>query len=119
MARKLTKQGAKIIKIHSHVLLHVEIWLKSFYKKHFVQKTVKFVPACFKHDDPSGPAETFRQLWTDRRLAGKLNRTFTIKESDNDHIWVPDSFCYNARESNLMLPNEEVHSLVYIQPAQW
>ena len=31
-------------------------------------------------------------------------------------MWVPDPFCYNARESNLMLPNEEVHSLVHIQP---
>lgn len=35
---------------------------------------------------------------------------------DIDNMWVPDPFCYNARESNLMLPNEEVHSLVHIQP---
>ena len=31
-------------------------------------------------------------------------------------MWVPDPFCYNARESNLMLPNQEKHSLVHIQP---
>ncbi|KAM7431903.1 hypothetical protein ABFA07_017593 [Porites harrisoni] len=58
----------------------------------------------------------FRQLWGDSRLAGKLNSTFTIRGGDIDNMWVPDPFCYNARESNLMLPNEEVHSLVHIQP---
>ncbi|XP_073229298.1 glycine receptor subunit alpha-2-like [Porites lutea] len=58
----------------------------------------------------------FRQLWRDSRLAGKLNSTFTITGGDIDNMWVPDPFCYNARESNLMLPNEEVHSLVHIQP---
>ena len=58
----------------------------------------------------------FRQYWKDSRLAGKLNRTFTIKGGDIDNIWVPDPFTYNARESNMMMPNEEIHSFVQIEP---
>ena len=58
----------------------------------------------------------FRQQWTDPRLAGKANRTFTIMGGEIDNVWVPDPFCYNARESNMMMPNEEIHSFVHIQP---
>ena len=58
----------------------------------------------------------FRQYWTDTRLAGKLNRTLVIKGSDIDNIWTPDPYCYNARESNMMLPNEEINSYLKIQP---
>jgi len=57
----------------------------------------------------------FRQRWTDFRLAGKLNRTLTIKGGDIDNIWVPDPYCYNARESNMMMPDEEIHSFVSIK----
>jgi len=56
----------------------------------------------------------FHQYWTDSRLAGKLNRTITIKGGDIDNIWVPDPYCYNARESNMMMPDEETHSNVKI-----
>ncbi|RMX60570.1 hypothetical protein pdam_00001389 [Pocillopora damicornis] len=59
----------------------------------------------------------FRQKWTDGRLAGKLNRTLTIKGGDIENIWVPDPYCYNARESNMMMPDEETHSSVTIQPS--
>ncbi|XP_068759258.1 gamma-aminobutyric acid receptor subunit alpha-6-like isoform X1 [Montipora capricornis] len=58
----------------------------------------------------------FRQYWKDLRLAGKLNRTITLKGSEIDSIWAPDPFCYNARESNMMTPNEEIHNFVQIQP---
>jgi len=57
----------------------------------------------------------FRQRWTDSRLAGKLNRTLTIKGGEIENIWVPDPYCYNARESNMMMPDEEVHSSVSIK----
>lgn len=57
----------------------------------------------------------FHQYWTDSRLAGKLNRTITIKGGDIQSIWVPDPYCYNARESNMMMPDEEVHSSVSIK----
>ncbi|XP_078343704.1 gamma-aminobutyric acid receptor subunit beta-3-like isoform X2 [Oculina patagonica] len=58
----------------------------------------------------------FHQYWVDTRLAGKLNRTITIKGDDIENIWVPDPYCYNARESNMMMPDEETHSNVKIKP---
>lgn len=58
----------------------------------------------------------FRQRWTDFRLAGKLNYTLTIKGGDIENIWVPDPYCYNARESNMMMPDEETHSNLKIKP---
>jgi len=58
----------------------------------------------------------FRQLWTDTRLAGKLNHTLTLKGGEIDNIWIPDPYCYNARESNMMVPNEEINSFVQIRP---
>ena len=58
----------------------------------------------------------FRQRWKDPRLAGKINHTLVIKGSDIGNIWVPDPYCYNARESNMMMPDEEIHSSVSIQP---
>ncbi|XP_068713731.1 gamma-aminobutyric acid receptor subunit alpha-6-like isoform X1 [Montipora foliosa] len=58
----------------------------------------------------------FHQYWHDPRLIGKLNRTLTLHGSDIDKLWVPDPFCYNARESNMMMPNEQIHSVVRIQP---
>lgn len=57
----------------------------------------------------------FRQRWTDSRLAGKLNHTLTIKGADIEKIWVPDPYCYNARESNMMTPAEETHSSLKIK----
>ena len=59
----------------------------------------------------------FHQRWTDSRLAGKLNRTLTIKTADIENIWIPDPYCYNARESNMMMPDAEIHSSVSIQPS--
>ncbi|XP_068759220.1 gamma-aminobutyric acid receptor subunit alpha-1-like isoform X2 [Montipora capricornis] len=58
----------------------------------------------------------FRQYWADLRLAGKSNRTKVLRGGDISKIWKPDPFCYNARESNLMMPNEELHSYVKISP---
>ncbi|KAJ7383887.1 Gamma-aminobutyric acid receptor subunit alpha-4 [Desmophyllum pertusum] len=58
----------------------------------------------------------FLQYWKDPRLAGKLNRTLTIKGSDIRNVWVPDPYCYNARESNMMIPDEETHSSLKVKP---
>lgn len=58
----------------------------------------------------------FRQRWKDSRLAGKLNHTLTIKGSDIDNIWVPDPYCYNARESNMMLLDTQLHSKIAVDP---
>ncbi|XP_074610650.1 gamma-aminobutyric acid receptor subunit alpha-6-like [Acropora palmata] len=58
----------------------------------------------------------FYQRWKDERLAGKLNHTLIIKGGDIN-MWLPDPYCYNARESNMMTPDEELHSSVSIQPS--
>ncbi|XP_078342112.1 gamma-aminobutyric acid receptor subunit alpha-6-like [Oculina patagonica] len=58
----------------------------------------------------------FLQSWTDKRLAGKINRSITLKGSDINLVWTPDAYCYNARVTNLMLPNVETHSKVSISP---
>ncbi|KAL9959479.1 hypothetical protein ACROYT_G032805 [Oculina patagonica] len=59
----------------------------------------------------------FYQKWRDSRLAGKLNRTLVLNKDVIENIWVPDPYCYNARESNMMMPDEEVHSSVSIKPS--
>ncbi|XP_020607577.1 gamma-aminobutyric acid receptor subunit alpha-6-like isoform X1 [Orbicella faveolata] len=59
----------------------------------------------------------FYQKWKDSRLAGKLNRTLVLKGADIQNIWVPDPYCYNARESNMMMPDSETHSSVSIKPS--
>ena len=58
----------------------------------------------------------FRQSWKDLRLTGRVNDTFTIRGGEIDNIWTPDPYCYNARESNMMTPNEEVNVNVQISP---
>ena len=55
-----------------------------------------------------------RQQWKDERLAGKLDKTLTIKGETIGRMWLPDPFCYNARDSNLMQPDSTVHSKVSI-----
>ena len=59
----------------------------------------------------------FHQQWKDSRLKGKLNRTLTIKRGDIGNVWVPDPYCYNARESNMMMPDEETHTNLKITPS--
>ncbi|XP_027060085.1 gamma-aminobutyric acid receptor subunit rho-2-like [Pocillopora damicornis] len=58
----------------------------------------------------------FKQIWTDKRLAGRINRSITLKGSDINRVWTPDAYCYNARLTNLMLPDAETHSKVSISP---
>jgi len=56
----------------------------------------------------------FRQRWNDSRLVGRVNQTLWLKGKDIDNIWIPDPYCYNARESNLKVPDEEKYSSVRI-----
>lgn len=58
----------------------------------------------------------FRQRWKDSRLAGRLNYTLTINGADIDRIWVPDPYCYNARESNMMMLDTQLHSRISVEP---
>ena len=45
----------------------------------------------------------FRQRWKDSRLAGRLNYSLTLKGADIENVWLPDPYCYNAHESNMMV----------------
>ncbi|XP_044182798.1 gamma-aminobutyric acid receptor subunit alpha-6-like isoform X2 [Acropora millepora] len=56
----------------------------------------------------------FRQRWNDSRLVGRVNQTLWLKGNDIDNIWIPDPYCYNARESNMKVPDEEKYSSVRI-----
>lgn len=58
----------------------------------------------------------FHLAWKDPRLSGKLNRTINLKGDQIRNVWVPDPYCYNARESNMMSPDEETHSNLKIKP---
>ena len=84
-----------------------------YFKKLFVSVLPIFL-SIFVHFQEYKVYGYFHQNWNDPRLAGKFNRTITLTGSDIDNVWVPDPFCYNARESNMMIPNEEVHSKLHI-----
>ncbi|KAK3710902.1 hypothetical protein QZH41_009701, partial [Actinostola sp. cb2023] len=55
-----------------------------------------------------------RQYWEDKRLAGKLNRSITIAGGVIGKFWKPDIYCYNARQSNLMVEDKDVNSRLTI-----
>jgi len=59
----------------------------------------------------------FRQRWKDSRLAGRLNYSLNLKGADIENIWVPDPYCYNARESNMMMLDTQLHSRISVDPS--
>ncbi|KXJ12040.1 gamma-aminobutyric acid receptor subunit alpha-6 [Exaiptasia diaphana] len=58
----------------------------------------------------------FRQFWKDERLAGKLNKTISLKGSAISKVWLPDPYCQNGRESDLGDSDEVVRSLLFVAP---
>ena len=58
----------------------------------------------------------FRQMWFDDRIAGYIKSNVILQRDHITHLWFPDPFCYNAKKSDLMLPDTEVHSVVRIDP---
>lgn len=87
-----------------------------YYSKTPQAKRIRIIPISLSRLKEYKVYSYFRQYWKDSRLARKLNDTITLKGGDIDNIWVPDPFCYNARESNMMMPNEEIHSFVQVRP---
>jgi len=59
----------------------------------------------------------FRQRWKDSRLAGRLNFSLTLKGAEIENIWLPDPYCYNARESNMMMQDTQLHSRISVDPS--
>lgn len=59
----------------------------------------------------------FRQMWVDDRIAQNLNSNVILQREHIMHLWFPDPYCYNAKKSDMMLPDTEVHSVVRIDPS--
>ncbi|XP_068761416.1 gamma-aminobutyric acid receptor subunit gamma-1-like isoform X2 [Montipora capricornis] len=58
----------------------------------------------------------FRQMWVDDRIAKSVKSNALLRRELVNLLWFPDSFCYNARKSDLMLPDTNVDSVVRIDP---
>lgn len=56
----------------------------------------------------------FRQMWYDDRIAEYVNSSVSLQREQIRHLWFPDPYCYNAKISDLMLPDTEVHSVLRI-----
>lgn len=56
----------------------------------------------------------FRQMWYDERLSEYVNSSVSLQRDEIKSLWFPDTFCYNAKKSDLMLPDTEVHSVIRI-----
>ena len=58
-----------------------------------------------------------RQMWFEDRLAEFVKSKGLVLQRDYiSQLWLPDPYCYNAKTSDLMLPDTEVHSVVRIDP---
>lgn len=58
-----------------------------------------------------------RQMWLEDRLADFVKSKVQVLQREHiSHLWLPDPYCYNAKKSDLMLPDTEVHSVVRIDP---
>lgn len=58
-----------------------------------------------------------RQMWFEDRLAEFVKSKGLVLQRDHiSQLWLPDPYCYNAKTSDLMLPDTEVHSVVRIDP---
>ena len=58
----------------------------------------------------------FRQMWVDDRIAKSVKSNVLLRRELVTLLWFPDPFCYNARKSDLMLPDTNVDSVVRIDP---
>ena len=58
----------------------------------------------------------FRQHWKDERLARLVNTTVVLEREHISRLWTPKPYCSNAKTSNLMLPDSEVHSSLKVSP---
>ncbi|EDO45319.1 predicted protein [Nematostella vectensis] len=63
-----------------------------------------------------GNIQEANMYWTDKRLAGKLNLSITLTVSAASNACKPDPYCYNARQSNMMLEDKDVNSRLSIDP---
>lgn len=58
-----------------------------------------------------------RQIWYEDRLTEFVkSKGLVLQREHISRLWLPDPYCYNAKKSDLMLPDTEVHSVVRIDP---
>ena len=55
-------------------------------------------------------------MWYDKRISEYVNSSVSLQRDEIKSLWFPDTFCYNAKKSDLMLPDTEVHSVIRIDP---
>ena len=57
-----------------------------------------------------------RQTWRDIRLANVTDKILVLNKEYITKLWRPDIYCINARMSDLMSPDTEVHSALFLYP---
>lgn len=58
-----------------------------------------------------------RQMWFEDRIADFVDSDIQVLQREHiSRLWLPDPYCYNAKKSDLMLPDTNVHSVVRIDP---
>ena len=56
-----------------------------------------------------------RQTWLEDRLVEFAKSKVQVLQREHiSHLWLPDPYCYNAKKSDMMLPDTEIHSVVRI-----
>ncbi|EDO36971.1 predicted protein, partial [Nematostella vectensis] len=58
----------------------------------------------------------FRQMWRDPRLADRVNQSVVLQRDQISYLWFPDTYCSNAKRSDLMSPDTEIHSSLTLEP---
>ncbi|XP_028398238.1 gamma-aminobutyric acid receptor subunit beta-like [Dendronephthya gigantea] len=52
------------------------------------------------------------QRWTDSRLKNVVKTPTVVTGKDINLFWIPDTYCVNARQSDLMMTDEHTHSMI-------
>ena len=52
------------------------------------------------------------QKWTDPRLKNVVNTSTVVTGKDIGLFWIPDTYCVNARQSDLMMTDDQSHSMI-------
>ena len=55
------------------------------------------------------------QTWVDPRLVNVVNTSTVVTGKDIDLFWIPDTYCVNARQSDLMMTDEHAHSMIKLE----
>ena len=53
-------------------------------------------------------------MWVDDRIVKSVKSNILLQRELITYLWFPDPYCYNAKKSDLMLPDTDVHSVVRI-----